>query len=100
MKGASEKLQSLLSAIQFKEAASPLVNNVDVAVAQNIEEIKDALVRQLYMPVRWTESVQYMISKGVDEIVEVGPGKVLTGLIKRIDRSVNTSNFNSASDIQ
>lgn len=100
MKGASEKLQSLLSAIQFKEASSPLVNNVDVAVSQNVEEIKDALVRQLYMPVRWTESVQYMISNGVDEIVEVGPGKVLTGLIKRIDRSVNISNFNSANDIQ
>ena len=100
MKGASEKLQSLLSAIQFKEATFPLVNNVDVAVANNIEEIKDALVRQLYMPVRWTESVQYIISTGVDEIVEVGPGKVLTGLIKRIDKTVSMRNFNSANDIQ
>lgn len=99
MKGASDKLQSLLSAIQFKDPTTPIINNVDVAIAANIEEIKDALVRQLYMPVRWTESVQYMINKGVGEIVEVGPGKVLSGLIKRIDKSVITRKFNDSGDI-
>ena len=100
MKGASDKLQSLLSAIQFKDPSTPIINNVDVAIATNVEEIKDALVRQLYMPVRWTESVQYMINKGVSEIVEVGPGKVLSGLIKRIDKTVSTRKFNDSSDIQ
>jgi [acyl-carrier-protein] S-malonyltransferase len=99
MKGASDKLQSLLSAIQFKDPTTPIINNVDVAIAANIEEIKDALVRQLYKPVRWTESVQYMINKGVGEIVEVGPGKVLSGLIKRIDKSVITRKFNDSGDI-
>lgn len=100
MKSASEKLQSLLSAIQFKQPTSPIVNNVDVLVANKLDEIKDALVRQLYMPVRWTESIQFMVNDGVDEIVEVGPGKVLTGLIKRIDKSVHTRHFNSAGDIK
>jgi len=100
MKGASDKLQSLLSAIQFKQPATPVVNNVDVAITDEVEEIKDALVRQLYMPVRWTESVQFMVKKGVNEIVEVGPGKVLTGLIKRIDKSISIRHFNAPKDIQ
>lgn len=100
MKGASEKLQALLGAIQFKQGTHPIVNNVDVTIAHNVEEIKDALVRQLYMPVRWTESIQFLVNKGVSEIVEVGPGKVLTGLIKRIDKSISARHFNSANDLK
>jgi [acyl-carrier-protein] S-malonyltransferase len=75
------------------------VNNVDVAVNDNVDDIKDALVRQLYMPVRWSQSVTYLIAQEVSEFVEVGPGKVLSGLIKRIDKSVTTRNMNSAKDL-
>lgn len=99
MKGASEKLQALLSAIQFNSQQTPVINNVDVQIASTDEEIKDALVRQLYMPVRWTQSVQYLSKQGVDRITEVGPGKVLSGLIKRINKSITTSNFNDASQL-
>ncbi len=99
MKGASEKLRSLLSAIQFNKPNTPIVNNVDVAVTHNIEEIKDALVRQLYLPVQWTKSIEYLASKGITEVVEVGPGKVLSGLIKRIDKTLVTRNFNSPNDL-
>lgn len=99
MKTASEKLEALLSAIQFKEPQVAIVNNVDVAVSNNVAEIKSALVRQLYLPVRWTESIQYLVKQGVDEVVEVGPGKVLSGLMKRIDKSITTRSVNSPSDI-
>jgi [acyl-carrier-protein] S-malonyltransferase len=99
MKSASDKLKILLGAIQFKQADTPIVNNVDVAIADNLDDIKDALVRQLYLPVRWSESVQFLVAQGVSDIVEVGPGKVLTGLIKRIDKSVATRNVNSPGDI-
>ncbi|MFT6267592.1 MAG: [acyl-carrier-protein] S-malonyltransferase [Alphaproteobacteria bacterium] len=100
MKGAGEKLETLLSAIQFKPATAPIVNNVDVVVNDNVDKIKEALVRQIYLPVRWSESVQYLIAQGVTEIVEVGPGKVLTGLTRRIDKSVATRKMNSPEDIQ
>ncbi|GAB55098.1 [acyl-carrier-protein] S-malonyltransferase [Glaciecola punicea ACAM 611] len=99
MKGASIKLQALLNAIVFKQPTTPIVNNVDVAVNDNVDDIKDALVRQLYMPVRWSQSVTYLIAQEVSEFVEVGPGKVLSGLIKRIDKSVTTRNMNSAKDL-
>jgi [acyl-carrier-protein] S-malonyltransferase len=62
-----------------------LINNVDVAIVNDPAAIKDALVRQAASPVRWVESVQKMASLGVTRIVECGPGKVLTGLVKRID---------------
>jgi [acyl-carrier-protein] S-malonyltransferase len=100
MKSASEKLAALLSAIQFKSPVVPIVNNVDVAVTDNVEDIKDALVRQLYLPVRWTQSVQYLASQGVEELIEVGPGKVLSGLTKRIDKSIAMRSVNASADIK
>ena len=99
MKSASAKLQALLSAIVFKHPVTPIVNNVDVAIVHEADDIKDALVRQLYLPVRWSQSVEYLAEQDVTEFVEVGPGKVLTGLIKRINKSVSTRNFNSPNDI-
>ena len=98
MKGASAKLQALLSAIVFKQPNTPIVNNVDVAVTNNIDEIKDALVRQLYLPVRWSQSVEFLVEQGVTEFIEVGPGKVLTGLVKRINKGVATRSINSPGD--
>jgi [acyl-carrier-protein] S-malonyltransferase len=99
MQGASEKLGGLLSALQFSAPTIDIVNNVDVAVCSKSDDIKDALVRQLFKPVLWTQSVQFLAVNGVDNIIEVGPGKVLSGLIKRIDKSITISNINSSSDL-
>lgn len=84
MKPAAEKLAVALQEITFNAPIFPVINNVDVKIEQSAENIRDALVRQLYNPVRWTETVELMADQGVEHLVEVGPGKVLTGLTKRI----------------
>lgn len=88
LKPAAEKLAAALAGIDVKAPAIPLVNNVDVASTADPSAIKDALVRQAWHPVRWVETIQFMKSQGVTHIVECGPGKVLTGLVKRIDRDL------------
>ncbi len=89
MKPAAEKLAEQLAAITISAPTIPVINNVDVTVASDADAIRDALVRQLYSPVRWVESVQKMAQDGVDTLVECGPGKVLVGLNKRIEKSMN-----------
>lgn len=84
MRPAAEKLAVLLQEIAIVSPAVPVVNNVDVSAADSADEIRDALVRQLFSPVRWVESVAKLSSDGASMIVECGPGKVLTGLNKRI----------------
>ncbi|WP_227728836.1 ACP S-malonyltransferase [Yersinia proxima] len=84
MKPAADKLAIALDEIEFQAPLFPVVNNVDVKTEVSPEAIRSALVRQLYNPVRWTESVEFMASEGVELLLEVGPGKVLTGLTKRI----------------
>lgn len=84
MKPAADKMAVALENISFSQPQYPVVNNVDVKVETSAEAIRSALIRQLYSPVRWTESVEYMAQQGVEQLVEVGPGKVLTGLTKRI----------------
>ncbi|CFR05067.1 ACP S-malonyltransferase [Yersinia kristensenii] len=84
MKPAADKLAAALEEIEFQAPLFPVVNNVDVKTEVSPEAIRSALVRQLYNPVRWTESVEFMASEGVERLLEVGPGKVLTGLTKRI----------------
>lgn len=99
MKPAATQLSQLLDTIEFKAPQIDVVNNVDVSVEQSAQAIKEALVQQLYSPVRWTESVEYLAQQGVDKIIEVGPGKVLTGLNKRINKSLELSSFSSPSDL-
>jgi [acyl-carrier-protein] S-malonyltransferase len=89
MKPAADKLAEQLAAITISAPTIPVINNVDVASASDADAIRDALVRQLYSPVRWVESVQKMAQEGVDTLVECGPGKVLVGLNKRIEKSMN-----------
>ncbi|KEY57656.1 ACP S-malonyltransferase [Serratia sp. DD3] len=84
MKPAADKLAVALQAVTFSAPQVPVVNNVDVRIETSPDAIRNALVRQLYNPVRWTESVQFMAADGVTLLLEVGPGKVLTGLTKRI----------------
>lgn len=99
MKPAAEKLAQLFNDITLKQPLIHVVNNVDVNVENDVEKIKDALLRQLYLPVRWTESVLYLSDQGVTDIIEVGPGKVLTGLNKRINKSLVLSSFSQPSDL-
>ncbi|MBT0716766.1 ACP S-malonyltransferase [Rosenbergiella epipactidis] len=94
MKPAAEKLAVALREITFSEPKISVVNNVDVKCETDAEAIREALVRQLYSPVRWTESVQYIAAQGVTQLVEVGPGKVLTGLTKRIVDTLTASAIN------
>lgn len=88
MKPAADKLEAYLKEISFSAPAIPLVNNIDVLVQINPVDIRQALVRQAYGPVRWVESVQAIAAMGVVNIVECGPGKVLAGLVKRISADV------------
>ncbi len=98
MKPAAEKLAEQLAAITISAPTIPVINNADVAAVSDGDAIRDALVRQLYSPVRWVESVQKMAQDGVDTLVECGPGKVLVGLNKRIEKSMNAmAVFDSAS---
>ncbi len=94
MKPAADKLAVALDEIRFNSPTVPVVNNVDVACAEDAAAIRDALVRQLYSPVRWTESVEFIAAQGVTQLFEVGPGKVLTGLTKRIVDSLTATAIN------
>ncbi|MDD4864784.1 MAG: ACP S-malonyltransferase [Alishewanella agri] len=93
MRPAADQLASDLAALNFQQPAIPVVNNVDVQIVSNGDAIKDALIRQLYSPVRWTETIEYFAAQGVTEVLELGAGKVLSGLIKRINKELNTSSI-------
>ncbi|GAM70648.1 malonyl CoA-acyl carrier protein transacylase [Vibrio sp. JCM 19236] len=100
MKPAADKLAEALETIQFNTPALPVINNVDVEAATDPAVIKQALVRQLYSPVRWTETVQSMHEQGVEKLLELGPGKVLTGLTKRIVKSLSAAAVNDAASLE
>lgn len=89
MKPAAERLATLLQQITFNVPAVPVVNNVDVAIETDPARIREALVRQLHCPVRWTESVQALAGKGVTRLIECGSGAVLAGLAKRINKELS-----------
>lgn len=84
LKPASKRLQEYMAGLPFSVPQIPLINNVDVAIVEDPAAIKDALVRQAASPVRWVETIQKIASQGITQVIECGPGKVLTGLTKRI----------------
>ncbi|MEE4250466.1 MAG: ACP S-malonyltransferase [Alcanivoracaceae bacterium] len=102
MKPAAEQLAEVLAGMTLHAAELPVINNVDVVAETDSSQIRDALVRQLYSPVRWVETVQKLGAEGVSRAYECGPGKVLSGLVKRIDKDVavfaleNADAFNQA----
>lgn len=85
MRPAAEQLRQKLSDVTFSPPQIPLINNIDIAVETDVERIRDALYRQAFGPVRWVECIHAIKARGIANIVECGPGKVLTGLVKRID---------------
>lgn len=88
MKPAAEKFRHILDEIQVNDAEIPVIANVTADELTSSDEIKEKLIQQLYSPVLWEDSVQKMISLGVDTFIEIGPGKVLSGLVKKIDKNV------------
>ena len=89
MREAANQLVEAMSAYEWKTPSIPIVQNVDASVHTGVAAIRDALARQLYLPVRWTQCVGALAKSGATTIVECGPGKVLAGLVKRIDKSID-----------
>ena len=100
MKPAAERLQQRLADIEVRVPAIPVLNNVDVAVETDPVRIKDALVRQAYSPVRWIETVQEIARGGVTHVFECGPGKVLAGMTKRIEGSLQGAAIADAASLE
>ena len=100
MKPAAEKLAQALQSIEITAPAISVINNVDVSTETDAARIKDALVRQLFSPVRWTETIEAVANAGVEFEVEMGPGKVLSGLVKRIDKRVDGAAINDPASLQ
>lgn len=96
MRPAAEGLAEVLAGMALHMPEIPVINNVDVAVETDTAAVRDALVRQLHSPVRWVETVQRLSAEGVEQAYECGPGKVLAGLVKRIERGLNVVALESA----
>jgi len=97
---AQQRLEPDLRAAKFGSLRFPLITNVDAEVIQTGDEAREALIRQVTQPVRWLDSIREMIDGGVNIFVEVGPGKVLSGLLRQIDRSVRCFNVEDAASLQ
>ena len=100
LKGAAEKLRAYLDNVTMQTPAVPVIHNADVKSYSDAASIKDALVRQLYSPVRWVETVQYFGTQGISHNVECAPGKVLVGLNKRIDTNQQALTLNDGAALQ
>ncbi|MFC1235059.1 ACP S-malonyltransferase [Vibrio sp. F74] len=100
MQPAADRLEIALQDIEFNTPIIPVINNVDVIAETDPEKIKNALVRQLHSPVRWTEGVQQMNDDGVEKLYELGPGKVLTGLTKRIVKTLTAAAVNDCASLE
>ena len=100
MKTASEKMTSYINDLNMNELEKPIISNVTASETSSSKEIKSLLISQIEKKVRWLESVEYMVNNGVKNFVEIGPGKVLSGLIKRINKNVNVHSINSEEDIK
>ncbi|MEY3695983.1 MAG: malonyl CoA-[acyl-carrier-protein] transacylase protein [Pseudomonadota bacterium] len=100
LKPASDRLREYLAGVEFSVPRIQLINNVDVAIESDSAAIKDALVRQAAAPVRWVESVQKMSALGITRVIECGPGKVLSGLVKRIDTQLSADAINDQASLE
>lgn len=100
MKPAADSLADFVAQTQFRPPKIPLVANVTAAPMTEVDEIKHELIKQLISPVRWAESVRYMIAQGVTTFVEIGPGNVLAGLIKRISKEVQVVSVEDVASVQ
>jgi [acyl-carrier-protein] S-malonyltransferase len=100
MKSAEEKFKHVLANVPIRQPAFQIIHNMDGRPAKDTEEIRVKLTTQITSSVRWVETIQYMVSKGVSSFIEIGPGKVLSGLVKRIDRGLTVFNIEVPEDIE
>lgn len=100
LRPAADTLQQALAQVALVTPSIPVINNVDVAICDTPGAIRDALVRQAWHPVRWVETIQAMKAHGVTHVVECGPGKVLAGLVKRIDRDLTALSITDPASLQ
>ncbi len=100
MKPAQDRLAADLQRISFESLRIPVVTNVDGRAVRSGNQARDALVRQVAQPVRWLESVEFLTAQGVQSFVEIGPGKVLSGLVRQIDRSVRCVNVEDEASLR
>jgi len=98
MKPADEAVAEVLAEVEIRPPEIPVVSNVDAQTHSDPEEIRELLIRQVVSPVRWEDSIQRMLAAGCDDFYEVGPGKVLRGLLKRISRKSNCATVNDSSE--
>jgi [acyl-carrier-protein] S-malonyltransferase len=100
MKEAAKKMHSKINSTKFVKGDFAIITNVTAKPEDDIEKIKNLLVEQIYSKVKWRESILFMINNGIKEFIEIGPGKVLNGLVKRINRDVNSTSINTIDDIK
>ena len=100
MKPAEERLAVDLQRISFRDLTTPLVNNVGAKAIKTGDEARDGLIRQVSQPVRWLESVEFLLSQGVQSFIEIGPGKVLSGLVRQIDRDAHCVNVEDEASLR
>ena len=100
MRDAANRLAETMAGMDWRVPVLPVVQNVDAQVHDSIDAIREALVRQLYLPVQWTSCVQALASRGITRIGECGPGKVLAGLAKRIDKSLEARALGTTGDFE
>ena len=100
MRKATEVMRKEIEITEFKKPNNSIVSNVTSIETRDPLQIKELLIKQIESPVRWRESIIYMVNKGVRKFIEIGPGKVLSGLIKRIDKNLGITNVNGINDIK
>ncbi|MGX9188075.1 ACP S-malonyltransferase [Stenotrophomonas sp. Ker107b] len=100
MREAANRLAETMAGLDWRAPALPVVQNVDARVHDGVDAIRQALVQQLYLPVQWTGCVQALAARGVTRVAECGPGKVLSGLIKRIDKSLDARTLSTPADFE
>jgi [acyl-carrier-protein] S-malonyltransferase len=100
MKPAQERLAADLQSISFADLQVPVVTNVDAGMVTTGEQAREALIRQVTQPVRWLESVEFLTGHGVQSLVEIGPGKVLSGLVRQIDRNLSCVNIEDEASLR
>jgi [acyl-carrier-protein] S-malonyltransferase len=100
MRKATDIMTKEITKLEFKDPKNILISNVTGKEVTRASLLKDLLIKQIESRVRWRESVMLMVNKGVNKFIEIGPGKVLSGLIKRIDKNVKVSAINNEEDIK
>ena len=100
MKPAAENMKSFLEKTDFKSQILQLISNVTALPVEKNSNIKELLFKQIFSQVRWRETVEFMIKNGINDFIEIGPGKVLSGLVKRTNDKVLTKSINKIDDIK